>query len=327
MFHIPVSYLSPSLFLELLKLGKVSRDSFLEGDEDPKNQPVSRADLESFHRYAPAALARRGHSYTFEECSSALQTLFFGALPIVGLIWWGWAAEEMLILLILSAWVDILSDAAKVFALKERTQAFDDARHLDAGVWQIVASLRNSKSGPVFHPSDLTSQLTPQSGVFIDFVMGGISTVLAVVLLVEKAWLGLDSFRTPGLALFMAATFLLRFLSTAGEIIHHRATGKAHCQPQRDSSHMTGTESIDLLQADRDRPIKVAPGLRGVWLFLLVFIIGILADTFEEIPLAMMLVVNGLFVLWGMMKIAFLLMVRGETRWLREYLAERKHKH
>ncbi len=298
--------------------------TFLNTTKNPKKPPVSQADLDSFNLYAPAALTRRGRWYTIEEYSTAFQTLFFGALPIVGLIWWGWAAEEMLILLILGAWVGIISDAAKVFALKERTQAFDNARHHDALVWQVVAALR--KGSYQFHRSQLLSQLSPNGGVFIDFVMGGVSTVVLVVSLIEKAWLGLDTFRTPGLALFLTATFLLRLLSTAGEIVRHRATDKARHQPQSDSAQLTGTESIDLGQADRDRPIKVTPGLRGVWLFLLVFMIGILIDTVEEVPLALMLVVNGLFVLWGMMKIAFLLMVRGETRWLQEYLAERKHK-
>ena len=223
--------------------------------------PLSQKDLDRFHRNAPSALARRGWSGMIEEMSAGLQTTIFGALPIVGLLWLGWSAVEMLLFLLVGLWVGILCDTVKLFCLRRRAEAFAAARYDDWHVWVVVDALRNGKREAL--PSQLRAKWAPMSGVFVDFCMGGFSTVLILILLIAEAGLGIDSFHTPGVLVGLAGLSLVRIVSTALEIRHHRSNDAA-----RGVDPTQWTQRQAAQYANSDRPVKAVVGLRGVGLGL-----------------------------------------------------------
>ena len=67
-----------------------------------KMTPITPADLDRFHRNAPAALARRGRGYITESVLNGAQTILVGGVPIVGLLYWGWSGMDMLLFLIVT---------------------------------------------------------------------------------------------------------------------------------------------------------------------------------------------------------------------------------
>jgi hypothetical protein len=275
--------------------------------------PITPADLDRFHRNAPAALARRGRGYVAESVLNGAQTILVGGVPILGLLYWGWSGMEMLLFLIVIAWVGIVCDAAKVLWLRERAEAFASAGYDDWHVWVVADAIRSGKhEAPRAH---LRAKWQPVGGVAIDFVMGGVSTLLMVIQLAAKAGLGLHSFQARALAIGLALMAGWRIVFTVWQIVHHR----------RGSRRWAGSPVAASANADSDRPVKAAVGLRGVGLFLLVFLVVALTENELSVDAArmIMLVVNGLVVLLGVVGLLGPLIVRGETRWLRRYLADR----
>jgi len=276
--------------------------------------PITPADLDRFHRNAPAALARRGRGYIAESVLNGAQTILVGGVPILGLLYWGWSGMEMLLFLIIIAWVGIVCDAAKVLWLRERAEAFARAGYDDWHVWVVADAIRSGKHEAP--PAHLHAKWRPVAGVVIDFVMGGVSTVLIVVQLVAKADLGLHSFQARALMIGLAATAGFRIIFTVWQIVHHWRSRRI----RSDESPVVATAN-----PDSDRPVKAVVGLRGVGLFLLMFLTVMLTEGSLGMDAAwmIMLVVNGLIVLLGVADWLGPLIVRGETRWLRRYLADR----
>jgi hypothetical protein len=274
--------------------------------------PITPADLDRFHRNAPAALARRGRGYVAESLLNGMQTILVGGVPILGLLYWGWSGMEMLLFLIVIAWVGILCDAAKVLWLRERAEAFARAGYDDWHVWVVADAIRSGKHEAP--PAHLRAKWQPVAGVAVDFVMGGVSTLLIVVQLMAKAGLGLHSLQARALLIGLAATAGFRIVFTVWQIVHHWRSRRFRRAENR---------SAETADADSDRAVKAAVGLRGVGLFLLMFLTMMLTEGGPGMDAAwmIMLVVNGLIVLLGVANLLGPLIVRGETRWLRQYLA------
>jgi hypothetical protein len=281
--------------------------------------PLTQADLDRFHRNAAAALLRRGPGYLWEEALGGLQTAVYGALPIAGLVWWGWSALQMLVFLMVGCWIGILCDTAKVLLLRKRAEAFCETRYNDWHVWVVAGALRDGSRAAA--PSHLRAKWAPDAGVFVDFVMGGVSTALIVILLVAEAGLTTESLRTPGVLTSLAALAAVRLAETAWEIFRHRSVDAERAAQVHD-----GVPAAAIV-TDSDRPVKAAVGLRGVGLFLLVFLTAFLTDEDRgvetDVAWVTMLVVNGLVVLYGLLNLTGWLWLRGETLWLRKYLADR----
>ncbi|TWT77205.1 hypothetical protein Pla123a_18600 [Posidoniimonas polymericola] len=277
--------------------------------------PLTQADLERFHANAAAALARRGGAYMWEEVTGGLQTVLAGAVPLVGLGWWGWSAVEMMVFLLVGAWVGILCDAAKVLLLRERAEAFAATMYDDWHVWVVVDALRNGSHAA--HPSHLRAKWDPLGGVFVDFAMGGISTLLIVMTLIHEAGLDLATLESPGLLACLLGYALLRVADTVWEILHHRAADRNR-QPR--GEHAT-------VRPDSDRPVRAVVGLRGVGLFLLVFLVVILTDEktdlHGDVTWMCMAVLNALVIVVGGLNFTGPIWLGPETRWLRRYLADR----
>ena len=274
--------------------------------------PVTSADMDRFHRNAPAALARRGRGYVTESVLNGVQTILAGGVPILGLLYWGWSGMEMLLFLIVIAWAGIVCDAAKILWLRERAEAFARAGYDDWHVWVVVDALRSGKNEAP--PDHLRAKWQPVAGVTIDFLMGGASTVLMVIQLAATAGLGLQTFQARALAIGLVLMAGFRIVFTAWQIVHHWR-----------SRSTRGGEKAAVARADADRPVKAIVGLRGTGLFLLLFLVVALTENKLGMDAAwmIMLVVNGLIVLLGVVNLLGPVMSRGETRWLRQYLADR----
>jgi hypothetical protein len=276
--------------------------------------PITPADLDRFHRNAPAALARRGRGYLAESVLNGAQTVLIGGIPILGLMYWGWSGMEMLLFLIVIAWVGIVCDAAKVLWLRERAEAFARAGYDDWHVWVVADAIRSgTHKAP---PDHLRARWQPMVGIFVDLVMGGVSTLLIVGQLVATTGLSLQSLQAPALLVGLTATAGFRVVYTIWQIVHHWRSSRAPEDEDR---------NVAPVSPDSDRPVKAIVGLRGVGLFLLMFLTMMLTEGGIGINAAwiIMLVVNGLVVLLGIAELLGPLIVWGETRWLRQYLAER----
>ena len=75
---------------------------------------LSSDDMARFHRNAPAALARRSGAQLAESLVGSLELVVMGATPIVGMLWFGWSATQLLVFLIAAMWVGIFCDLARL---------------------------------------------------------------------------------------------------------------------------------------------------------------------------------------------------------------------
>jgi hypothetical protein len=219
---------------------------------------------------------------------------------------------EMLLFLIVIAWVGIVCDAAKVVWLRERVEAFARAGYDDWHVWVVVGALRSGTNEAP--PDHLRAKWQPVAGVTIDFLMGGASTVLMVIQLAATAGLGLQTFQARALVTRLVLVAGWRIVFTIWQIVHHQRSRRTADSPMAKAA-----------DADRDRPVKAVVGLRGAGLFMLLFLTVVLTENkfgFDS-AWAIMLVINGLIVLLGVVNLVGPVMSRGETRWRRQYLVDR----
>jgi hypothetical protein len=155
--------------------------------------PITQADLDRFHKNAATAVRRRGWHYMREEVLGGAQTVIYGGLPIAGLLWWDWSATGMLVFLLFASWIGIFCDTTKLLALQKRAEAFAAAKYDDWHVWVVTAALRDGTNEA--YPSHIRAKWQPFAGVFVDFVMGGISTFLIVIMLISEGWLDAETFQ------------------------------------------------------------------------------------------------------------------------------------
>ena len=268
---------------------------------DPKTIPITSADMERFHQNAGAAIKRRGGSYVFDEFGGGLRAVFMGGIPLVGLLWWDWSALQLLLFYLVGSWVGILCDCAKLWLLEKQVREWGEAYYEDWHVWVVVDALRAGEQHAA--PAALRAKYEPWSGVFVDFVFGGISTVLMAIGLVRSPkgveWSELSD---SSVLAWLAGMSAYQVLFTAWEIWEQKA----------------GTAPV--------RKVKVAAGLRGLGLFLFMFLLVFATDSFEQLGHGVtntMLAVNGLIVAWGIGTMLGPLLLIRETRWLKEYLRKR----
>lgn len=269
-------------------------------DRSEYETPITAADMERFHRNAPAAVKRREGLYAFDEFGAGLRAVFLGGVPLVGVIWFQWSSTQLLIFLLCGSWIGILCDFAKLFFLEKQVHSWGDAYYEDWHVWVVVDALRLNKThAPKQH---LRAKYEPWHGVLADIVFGGISTVVIVTGLIRSPAVNWAELGHNGAWHWIVAISVYEFVFTAWEILSHR----------------TGADV---------RPVKVHVALRGLGLFLFMFILMWLTDEFQVVGPGVrngMIVVNGALILWGLATMAGPLMIRRETQWLREYLAKRE---
>lgn len=262
--------------------------------------PITAADLARFRRNAPAALARRGGGFIAESFGSALALALTGLIPIVGLTRFAWSASEMLVFLIVGLWIGILGDLVKFALLPGQVRRYGAAYYEDWQVWVVAGALRREKNeAPRSH---LEAKYTPVAAVFVDLVFGGVATAILCVALAksgfdirQELWLNAWLFKSiAALAIYEAAF-------TLWEVARHQLGGDAAGQ------------------------VRVALGMRGLGLFLLMFLVVMLDDALHDNGAAAriaMLVVNAAILVLAAFNLVGLYWVQAETSWLREYLRD-----
>jgi hypothetical protein len=138
----------------------------------------------------------------------------------------------------------------------------------------------------------------------VDLVFGGLSSVLIPILMAEAGEkINATIFEERGVMLSLIGLIAYQVLFTVWEIVDHKRG--------------TGT----------DRQVKVALGMRGLGLFLLMFLLVMVADNWGKQSSATrisMLVVNGGIIVMGLVTMIGPHMIRNETVWLKDYLQKRK---
>jgi hypothetical protein len=259
--------------------------------------------MERFHRNAPAALARRGPAFVSETFAEAFETLLIGGVPIVGMIWFGWSADQLLLFLLIGTWTAILLDFVKYFLLAGAVKRFAAAGLDDWHVWVVVGALRKGEHEVPAAYMQLKHE--PAIEVLVDLACGGIGTLFIVLAIASGTGPGLRGMLAERSVQWSLAGLVgYQLLLTAWEIVRCRRS-PGTCET------------------------KSAMGIRGLGLFLLMFLVVMLrksAGESGEISRSVMLTVNGLIVALAVFNVVGLLWLRGETRWLRDYLEERRRK-
>lgn len=266
---------------------------------DSTTVPLSAGDMARFYRSAPAALRRRGPAFVAESLGHAFELVAMGAAPIVGLLYYDWSASQLLVFLLVGAWVGILADLARLALAGEAVQAFGNAHYEDWHVWVVANALRRDAAEvPRAH---LEAKWKPWTGALVDLGLGGAATALIVLMFVQAPA------RTTEAAPLLDRKLLLSIAAMAGYQALIALWDIARRRMRR---------------AEPD-PLKATPGMRGLGLFLLVFVMVFVGDPDHPGGSAasrVMLFVNGCVVAAGLVSALGLVWARAETRWLQTYI-------
>jgi hypothetical protein len=262
---------------------------------------ITAADMERFHRNAPEAILRREGTYAFDEFGNGLRSVFLGGVPLIGLLWFDWSSLQLMFFLLVGIWIAILCDFAKLWFLEKPIRDWASVSYDDWQVWTVAAALRAGRN--TASRAHLSAKYEPWAGVLVDAVFGGLSSALIPVALSESGE-GIDGAILFDQGVMYSLTGLIAYqvLFTVWEIISHRRS------------------------LGENRQVKVKLGMRGLGLFLLMFLLVMVADNWGEQSSATriaMLVVNSGIVLMGVVTMVGPSLIRRETQWLREYLKKR----
>jgi hypothetical protein len=263
---------------------------------------ITAADMDRFHRNAPAAILRREGTYAFDEFGNGLRSVFLGGVPLVGLLWFDWSSSQLMFFLLVGTWVAILCDFAKLWFLEKPIREWASVSYDDWQVWTVAAALRAGRNS--VPKSHLRAKYEPWAGVLVDIVFGGLSSVLIPVALAEAGeGINRTILEQRGVMYSLIGLLAYQVLFTVWEIVAHRRS------------------------LGGNRQVKVKLGMRGLGLFLLMFLLVMVADNWGEQSSATriaMLVINAGIVFMGVVTMVGPLMIRRETHWLREYMAKRE---
>jgi hypothetical protein len=267
---------------------------------EPVMAPITADDMQRFHRNAPAALARRSGNFVGEQLGAAFETLITGLVPIVGMLAFGWSASQLLVFLLVSAWTAILLDIVKLTLLYEGVKRFGATHYDDWHVWTVAQALRAGKTEAV--RSHLKAKYQPEMGVVVDLLLGSVGTVAIFAVASGESWSGLRGLFADRSVLYGLAILVgYQIVFAAWDVVRR------------------------LVAEDRGE-VKVAVGMRGLGLFLLMFLVVMIRESAGEngaVARGAMLVVNGGLVALAAFNTVGQFWLRGETRWLRNYLHER----
>lgn len=263
---------------------------------------LSPEDLRRFAINAPAALARRGGGFFLREIARGIEQMLYGVWPLIGLWWLGWSTIEMVGFFFVRMWIGILCDLFKLCTLHSAVMRWAKVKYDDWHVWVVAQALRDNQKQLV--ESHLRAQYQPWLGVLVDFVFGGVGTVGIIGMLIER---GSDEFRIPleGSFFFISLVLCVIFplVMTAWEVIRQRVA------------------------EDAPGDVTIASGGRGIALFLLMFV-AVIAQSSEanagDLAMWLMVAVNGAVIFAGALNVFGYWLVKGETRWLEQYLAKRQ---
>ena len=284
------------------KREKLSKAMAAKRTADADYVSLSAEDMARFHRNAPAALGRRGNGFVLESLASSFELILMGGGPIVGLLWFDWSPAQLLAFLLVGLWVGIFCDWARLAWAGRGVQEFAKSHYDDWHVWVVVEALRAGRTtAPRSH---IGARHQPGAGVFVDIAAGGVGTAVILAMIAATGIKGEQGglFDERSFVLSLAGFTAYQILAAVWEIVRHRQAG-----------------------ADAG-PVAAQPGVRGVGLFLLMFVVFMVGDPEKNGGVdarRVMLAVNGAIVVIGILNSAALLWLRPETVWLRNYLRQR----
>lgn len=271
--------------------------------QEIERTPLTPADIERFHQNASAALARRGPALVGETFASTFESLLIGGVPIIGMLKFGWSADQLLLFLLIGVWTAMLLDAAKYLLLAGAVERGAAAKFDDWHVWTVASALRAGKTAAV--TSHLRVRHEPAMGLFVDFVCGGVGTLFILLALATGPGAGLrEALSDRSVQWGLAGLIGYQALMAAWEI--------ARC-----------------LRAPQSAETKSLLGMRGLGLFVLIFVVVMIRESVGQsgqTARGVMLAVNGAIIALALFNLTGLLWLRGETRWLRNYLDERRQR-
>lgn len=260
---------------------------------------LTTAELERFRENAPAALARRGAGFVPEQLARIGEHVLTGLVPLVGVLAYDWSVPALVVFLLVGIWTAIVCDIFKYAVL--RAAVASEARELEdhRRVWLVVDAMRKEQQ----EGRAVIAKYPPGVGLFLDVAMGSISTLVLLMGVFESQpqAFGLP-FQGLGFVLSLLGFIVYELALTVWIVFHHRISG------------------------DCKRSVRIDAGLRGVGLFLLLFLtIGIGSITGASSPdqlspKEIVLIANGWFILLGVVYGLNLARMRREAAWLRAYL-------
>jgi hypothetical protein len=163
----------------------------------------------------------------------------------------------------------------------------------------VSALRRGLDAAPKSH---LQARYEPAIGVLVDFVCGGIGTALICVALVEAGFdFRGELWQNAGLWRSVAVLATYEVVTTIWEIARHKLGG------------------------DTTGQLKVALGMRGLGLFLLLFVVVMIREALGDdgaVARGVILAVNAAIVLLALFNAVGFVWLQADTNWLRNYLRE-----
>ena len=268
-----------------------------------KRSPSPRPTWSGFTATLLRHLKRREGTYVFDEFGAGLRSVFLGGVPLVGLLW-GTGRLSNAAFLLVGSWVGILCDFAKMWFLELEIRTWGEAFYEDWHVWIVVDALRVGATEAA--TTYLRANTNRGRVLFVDFLCGGIATMLICIGLVRSpAGVDWDELNDGSMLLWLAGVAFYNTLFTVWEILQHKSGQAA------------------------GRQVKVAVGMRGFGLFVFLFVMVGVTAGFEKTGPGVkwaMVVVNGAIVVWGLVTmLSPVLLLRRETLWLKDYLEKRQH--
>ncbi len=269
--------------------------------KNDKEKLLTDVERKWYEQYAKDILGGR---FVCEQFCNSLQPIVFGLCGVIGVLKYGWSAEQQIVFMIVGIWVTFACNLTKISCMYQGMQnsvkTFEETGGVN-NIWYTVARLRNpdAKNYPDARQNAVGIQVAGGNlkqrvtrGTKIDLLMGGLATILFFIL----AYSGEVGFNPSALAgtgfLFSLLGFLaFDFLLTVFQVIDYRRN------------------------AD-DRQVMMYPGFVGVSLFMLFFIFVMANDFSSNAAKATILVINALTVCWGIGKITWSICIWRQTVWL-----------
>jgi hypothetical protein len=239
--------------------------------------PITESMRARVRDHAPEAIARRGTSFWVEQWIAIVQWFVVAGVSLIGLLMFGWDAGAMLAFLLASAWLNVAGDLLRWLIFRRRVLAFAQRFNDDAEVWAVGIAL--SKGRQELSPNE-TSRYAVGIGLVVDFLFGGVATGVMLLGMREH---GIDpwaAFRSEGpMRWTLLAIIALQALGLLWAVL----------------SHLVGSQ--------REAPLKVTPGARGLGLFILLFMVMGLGDEGRQLWLPLV-VANAALLFLGVIAVA-----------------------
>ncbi|HET7843144.1 MAG TPA: hypothetical protein VFL14_03275 [Xanthomonadales bacterium] len=257
--------------------------------------PLTADHRERFRRDAPAALAQRSQAWFAEQSWGALEPALAGGVALVGLWLFGWSGVAVFGLALAAIWNAVACDVAKLALAHDAVQREAERWNADRSFWTIADAIREGKQEM---RADSLTPYRPGMGLFVDFVFGGVATVVMLATVDESPLEVVAALTaTGGARIALAAMLGLQWLATFATIVRHRRPGERSA-------------------------MRFGAGARGLGLFLMMFPVVMSDEGARAMKVAV--IMNAGLLLLAAISVFGLALMRRETEWLRDTVARNR---